>query len=54
MTDKEILKGLEFRIKNLKKAIKVNSKCAHKTTLDDFESKLEELESIYNWIKANE
>ena len=54
MTTKEILSGLKYRIVNLEKALGVLSKGG---TLDlicgDYRSKLDELQSIYNWIEED-
>ena len=62
MTDKEILKGLRYRLKNLK--------AAHKGFLDEadrdlekhnsfiisafrIEERIDEVEAVYNWVKEN-
>jgi hypothetical protein len=51
VTTKEILGGLRYRITNLEKAINVLSKEGTLDSIcDDYQSRLDELESIYHWI----
>ncbi len=54
MKTKEILDGLKYRLDSLKELEKVLSK--EKTTaflLTDTEARVDELTSIFNWIKEN-
>lgn len=54
MTDKEILNGLEYRLKNLKEArdcLEKSGKC--KEVVEDLSSRIDEIESIHLWIKEN-
>ena len=53
MTNKEILRGLEYRIKSLEEArdILVEKEVYLRSTVDDYESRIDELHSLYRWIK---
>lgn len=54
MTTKEILSGLKYRIVNLEKAINVLSKEGTLDSIcDDYQSRLDELTSIYHWIEED-
>ena len=54
MTNKEILEGLSYRIKNLNKTLKVCQKYYMSDRLiDETIARIDELESVYNWIKEN-
>jgi len=53
MTTKKILFGIEFRLKSLKKAFKSVSKSKLVYVARDFETRIDELESLTQWIKRN-
>lgn len=54
MTTKEILEGLVFRLDNLKKSYQVLEKEQDMDfILNDYDSRIDELESVYAWIKGN-
>jgi hypothetical protein len=54
MTTKEILNGIKYRITNLEKALGVLSKEGTLDSIcDDYQSRLDELESIYHWIEED-
>ncbi len=55
MTNKEILKGLKYRIDSLEKAKKCYEEEGSLAVLvQETEGRIDELESVYNWIKSNQ
>ena len=55
MTEREILKGLKYRITNLKEAKKsFEKKESLKMLTVEYEGRVEELERVYHWIKSNQ
>ena len=55
MTTKEILKGLKYRLDNLKKAQEViENEKGLEYIKTDYEARIDEIESVYSWIKENE
>ena len=55
MTKKEILKGLEYRLKNLNEALEVLNKAPDLlfTTKRDYEIRIDEIDSLLMWIKED-
>jgi hypothetical protein len=51
MTIDEILEGLKFRIKRLDQIIELTKELPE--AIDDLESRRDEINSVYVWIKEN-
>ena len=51
MTKKEILKGLQHRIDILNETLEVIPEDRFLRLHEDYESRIDELESVYQWIK---
>ena len=54
MKTKEILEAIEFRLQNLQENIKHFDKPDFQTNRIYYQERLEELESLYLWIKEDE
>ena len=55
MTKKEILKGLEYRLKNLNETLKVLDKAPDvlDVTVRDYEVRIDEIYSLLLWIEED-
>jgi archaellum component FlaC len=54
MTIREVLEGLEYRLKGLTDAYECLSKESNLTSvLNDFEIRIDEVESMYRWVRKN-
>ena len=54
MTNKEILNGLDFRLKGLRDAVECltnANQCSN--IVEDMEARIDEIESIYHWVYQN-
>jgi hypothetical protein len=57
MTTKEIIKGLKYRLRTLKKGHKVLMKPENNISpriIQEYENRIDEIESMVRWIKENE
>lgn len=54
MTNKEILNGLDFRLKGLRDAVECLVKAGKcEGIVADMEARIDEIESIYHWVYQN-
>ena len=51
MTTKKLLKGLEYRVENLKAGLQVLAEKNIDSLVHDYEVRLDELESVIKWVK---